>query len=86
LAVKVLREAKENLEDYSIEEVVELYNDGYIEIMPKNPEFVIPWDAVLDYDSSKGTIIMRGGAGPGGYGSCVVTFPAKDFFKIFVKM
>lgn len=85
MAIKIINEARENIEDYSIQEIIEMYYNGYFDLIPKNEGFPMPWDADLEYDSKTDTIILTGGAGPSGYGSCVTKFPAKDLFKIFDK-
>lgn len=88
MAVKFLKESdRSNIEDYSIEEVIDMYNDGYFELIPKSDDFPMPWDSDLSYDSSKDMVILTGGvsAGGGAYGKCVVSFPAKYLWKFFKK-
>lgn len=58
-----------------------LWDDCNLNIVPKRDDTPIPWDA--DIVKVGRDLVLEGGAGAGGYGSCTVEVPLKDANKVF---
>lgn len=58
-----------------------LWDDCNLNIVPKNDDTPIPWDA--DITAVGRDLTLEGGAGAGGYGYCEVRVPLKDANRIY---
>lgn len=50
--------------EMDIEEIIKRYDDGDINIMPKNDEIPMPWDADIELEGD--TVVITGALTPGG--------------------
>lgn len=76
------------LESVNIEEIIQRYEDGDVNIMPKNDDIPMPWDASIELQDN--VVVISGNLTPGGASAgdaiCEIKIKKDKFLKFYKVM